>query len=261
MITTKCTVQLCVLGLLAATFGAPCAESEMSVDTILQLNLKAVRGNSEIGRIQTTDMTLSISEADYSLIARYRAADDGVMRIDVFADGQRVFSEGKDGLGVWEWPGGQDAPKDVTHEGAAALEHGVEFNLFPLAELIGRGHSIDLVGREEIRGNHYFVLVITLSDGFETYRYINEETWLVEISRDYRALHPGNDATKKSMETRYDQFRRTDGILSAGRSRDFEQSSDQAIQTMLVLDAKYNVPRAGLDLDRSYVPDGPPRVQ
>ena len=261
MVSTKYTVQLCALGLLATTGGALNAESKMSVDTILQMNLQAVRGNSEIGSIQTTDKTLSISEADYSLVARYRAADDGAMRIDVFADGQRVFSEGKDELGIWEWPGGQDAPENVTHEGGAALDHGVEFNLFPLAELIGRGHRIELVGREEVRGNRYFVLMITLKDGFETYRYVNEETWLVEISRDYRSLHPSIDATKNNMETRYDQFERTDGILSAGRSRDFEQMSDQVIQTILVLDSKYNVPRADLDLDRTYVPDGPPQVE
>ena len=261
MVSSKYTVRLCALGLLAATGGAQNAESKMSVDNILQMNLQAVRGNSEIGSIQSTDKTLSISEADYLLVARYRAADDGAMRIDVFADGQRVFSEGKDELGTWEWPGGKDAPENVTHECGAALDHGVEFNLFPLAELIGRGHRIELVGREEIRGNHYFVLKITLKDGFETFRYVNEDTWLVEISRDYRSLHPSIDPTKNNMETRYDQFKRTDGILSAGRSRDFEQMSDQVIQTILVLDSKYNVPRADLDLERTYVPDGPPQVE
>lgn len=261
MLCTKYKIHLCSLGLLAVTGISQTAETTVSIDTILQKNLQAVRGNSEIGSIQTTDKTLSISEADYSLVARYRAADDGAMRIDVFADGQRVFSEGKDERGIWEWPGGKDTPENVIHEGGTALEHGVEFNLFPLAELIGRGHRIELVGQEEVRGNRYFVLMITLKDGFETFRYVNEDTWLVEISRDYRSLHPSIDATKNNLETRYDQFKRTDGILSAGRSRDFEQMSDQAIQTILVLDSKYNVPRADLDLSRTYVPDGPPQVE
>ncbi|MDA0994948.1 MAG: hypothetical protein O3A13_15120 [Proteobacteria bacterium] len=199
-------VKICALGLLAAIGGATGAENKASVDVILQKNLQAVRENSEIGIIHALDKTISIAEAGASLVARYRATDEGTMRIDVFADGQRVFSEGKDELGIWEWSGDQDAPVNVTHEGVAALEHGVEFNLFVLAELANRGHKIELVGQAEIRGNRYFVLMVTLKDGFETYRFVNEETWLVEISRDYRALHPGIDATRKKFETRYDQF-------------------------------------------------------
>lgn len=261
MLFTKYAAQLCALGLLAATTGTLSAESRISVDTILHMNSQAVRGDSEPDNIQSRDKTISISEADYSLVGRYRAADDGTMRIDVFSDDKRVFSEGIDELGICEWPGGQDAPRNVTHDGVAALQHGVEFNLFSLAELSGRGHKIELLGQKEIRGNRYFVLMITLEDGFETYRYVNEETWLVEISQDHRALHPGVDPTRENMETRYDQFRETDGIVYARRSRDFEQSSDEVIQTTLILDSKYNVPRADLDLDRSYVPDGPPQVE
>jgi hypothetical protein len=256
---SRFTAKLCALALLAATGDAVDAASEASLDRVLQKNLHAVMGMSNIGRIRNTDKTLSIAENGYTLMARYRAADDGTMRIDVFHDGERVFSEGKDDQGVWEWSGDQEAPENVTHDGVAALEHGIVFNLFQLAELPGRGHTVELIGDEEIRGNRYYVLKLTLQDSFETYRYVNAESWLVEISRDHRAIHPGIDATRKDMETRFDQFERSDGILSARRSQQFELTSDEPVQTTVLLSSKYNAPRAELDIDRTWLPVEPLR--
>jgi hypothetical protein len=240
------------------TSGCGRAAEQVSLDTILDNNLAAVRNDAQIGGVSSTDKIVSISEANYSLVARYRASASGTMRIDVFAEDKRVYSEGKDADGVWEWPGGQEAPANVYHEGVGALEHGIEFNLFSLAELQGRGHTIELVDQETIRDNQYYVLKITLSDGFENYRYVNADTWLVDLSRDYRALHPAIDATKKNVETRHDKWTTTDGITSAARSRDFDMTTGELVQTAIVLDSKYNLRDDELDLARTYVPIEPP---
>ncbi len=254
--------RLCIASLLAISITActsgDSAEQDILVADILQMNLKAVRGDTRNSGVRTTDKIVRISEADYTLVGRYRAAGSGLMRIDVFAGDDRVFSEGKDENGVWEWPGGQDEPVNVDHDGVGALEHGIEFNLFALAELGDRGHEVALVGQEVVRETSYYVLKITLSDGFETYRYVNEDTWLVDMSRNIRALHPGIDPTRKNIETRFDQWQRVDGVLFASRSRDFVQGSDTPTQTGLVVSSTYDVPLADLDLDRTYVPDGPP---
>jgi hypothetical protein len=254
--------QLCIACVLAISITACTsgdnAEQDVLVSEILQMNLKAVRGDTRNSGVRSTDKTVRISEADYTLVGRYRAAGTGLMRIDVFSGDDRVFSEGKDENGVWEWPGGQDKPVNVDHEGIGALEHGIEFNLFALAELGDRGHEVELVGKEVIRETSYYVLKITLADGFETYKYVNEETWLVDMSRNVRALHPGIDPTQTNIETRYDKWQRVDGVLFASRSRDFVQGSDTATQTGLVVDSTYDVPPTDLDLDRTYVPDGPP---
>ena len=252
-----CLACLLAIGIAACTSGDS-AEQEVLVAEILQMNLQAVRGDTPDSGVRTTDKTVRISEADYTLVGRYRAAGAGLMRIDVFAGDDRVFSEGKDENGVWEWPGGQDEPANVDHEGVGALEHGIEFNLFALAELPDRGHNVKLVGKEVIRETSYYVLKITLADGFETYKYVNEETWLVDMSRNFRALHPGIDPTQTDIETRFDQWQRVDGVLFASRSRDFVQDSDTPTQTGLVVASTYDVPLADLDLDRTYVPDGPP---
>jgi hypothetical protein len=232
----------------------------VSVEQILQNNLSAVRLASSSDNIENTDKVLQISEADYTLIARYRASSDGQMRIDVFSDHIRVYSEGKDEDGVWEWPGGKDEPENVYHDGVGALEHGIEFNLFPLAKLGDRGHEIELVDNETIRDKEYFVLKITLSDGFETYRYVNADTWLVDLSRDIRAFHPGVDNTKKNLETRYDNWEQADAVVFASRSQNVDLETGAVIATTLVLSSRYNIAREELDLARSYVPDSAPQL-
>ena len=131
----------------SAAFAAEHAGQVVAIDEILQNNLKAVRLQPSLDNVENADKVLQISEADYTVLARYRASADGYMRIDVFSDDARVFSEGKDEAGVWEWRGGKAAPENVYHDGIGALEHGIEFNLFPLARLPGRGYN---VAREEL---------------------------------------------------------------------------------------------------------------
>jgi len=47
-------------------------------------------------------------------------------------------------------------------------------------------------------------------------------------------------------------------VTKSSRSRDFVQGADTPTQTGVVVASTYDVPLAELDLDRAYVPDGPP---
>ena len=260
-ITTAALVAIstfCMIGDTQAEDASDRGDGQVSLETILENNLAAERSDSRTAEVTTTDKVLKILESDYSLSARYRASSKGTMRIDVFAEDTRIFSEGKDVAGVWEWAGDQDAPANVYHEGVGALEHGIEFNLFSLAELRNRGHAIELLDQETIRDKQYYVLKVTLSDGFETYRYVNASTWLIDLSRDHRALHPGIDPSKTDIETRYDNWKTADGVTYPGRSQNVDLATGEVLQTAIVLQSRYNIREDELDLERSYVPVEPP---
>ena len=262
-ITTAALVAIstfCMIGDAQAEDASATGDGQVSLETILENNLAAERGDFRTAVVTTTEKVLKIVEADYSLSARYRASSRGTMRIDVFAEDTRVFSEGKDVAGVWEWAGDQDSPANVYHEGVGALEHGIEFNLFSLAELQNRGHTIELLDQETIRDKQYYVLKVTLSDGFETYRYVNSSTWLIDISRDHRALHPGIDPLKTDIETRYDNWKTADGVTYPGRSQNVDLVTGEVLQTAIVLQSRYNLREDELDLERTYVPMEPPGI-
>lgn len=263
-IILACLLPIAAAAAIAQQSGPSAAASridaEVSVDEILANHQRAVRRGSRLNGLQNIDLVLQISESGDSLIARYRASADGYMRIDVFSNATRVYSEGKDTAGVWEWASDQDAPKNVQHDGVGAIEHGIEFNLFTLAELGKRGHNIELVGRETLRDQDYFVLRLTLSDGFDTLRYVNAATWLTDASRDFRALHPGNDSRKKHLETRYDKWAEANGIVSARRERNIDLDAGTVLGTTRVLAVAYDVNPESLDLRRTYIPGSPPAI-
>jgi hypothetical protein len=97
------------------------------------------------------------------------------MRIDVNADGEHVFTEAFDGQKGCQWEGNGTAQKAATEKATAALRHGVELpgKLFGLHELRSRSHRIELDGREKIDGINFYVLRLTLNDGYSSTLYVD----------------------------------------------------------------------------------------
>ena len=211
-------VNLRLAALVAATSLSACTTAAPSLDALLRSHT-AARGGAEVfDAIENLRTEVEIIEPTFTVRGDYRARD-GAMRIDIYADGARVFSEGVDSEGSWQ-QNGEGAPVTATSdEGRAALLHGIEFNLFGLHELKARGHSLSLAGAEALDGATYHVIRILLSDGFETFLYLNSETLMIERRRDVRALHPDADPTKQLIENQYLDFTPRCGIMSPASSR------------------------------------------
>jgi hypothetical protein len=118
--------------------------------------------------------------------------------------------------------------------------------IFGLEDLVPNGHRLEYLGRERLGGVDYYVLKITLSDGFVTYRYVNPATWLIERARDFRAFHPALDAHQTWIETVYSDYRRVDGVLRSflSTNTDLATGAWQATNTVTAI-------RVGQPLDPS----------
>jgi hypothetical protein len=67
------------------------------------------RGGVEaIESAHTVAIRLRIVEPKFTVEGLYQASRDGQMRIEVFADGKRVFSEGYDGRRGWQLAAGAE---------------------------------------------------------------------------------------------------------------------------------------------------------
>src|SRR5438045_4355633 len=135
-------------------------------------------GRAAIEAIHAIEVDLHIVDPTFEVDGTYRAARPGKMRIDVRSKGKHVFTEAFDGQNGWEW-NGQGAPQPASPKAAAALRHGVQLpgKLFGLHELKKRGDRLELVGREKIDGIDYYVLRLTLSDGYTTSFYVDPDSW------------------------------------------------------------------------------------
>lgn len=242
-----------IASVLAGVFLSSCdASSELSLNDIIARHADARGGVATLNAIENTLNIATVTEPTFEIIGRYVASTAPNMRIDVFYDGDRVFSEGIDDSGEWQWSGGVPAatPSSEAAIESGALSHGVIFNLYGLHALTKLGHKIELEGRELIDGVSYYALKITLDDGFETWRYINPATWKIDYSRDFRSFHPDVDPTRVWVQTKYDDFRPVDGVVAPFRWTTTNLDTGEIIQTGEIHRLNYNVSADELNFPR-----------
>jgi hypothetical protein len=112
--------------------------------------------------------------------------------------------------------------------------------LFSLHELIQRGHRVDLTKRETIDGTNYYSLRTTFTDGYTTTLYVDPNSWLVTRRRDVRPLHVDVDPTPTTIESRFADFRKLNGILFAFVSADTDLATNKVLETTTVRSVKVN---------------------
>jgi hypothetical protein len=214
----------------------------LTLDQVIARNTEAMGGRAAIEAVQTVEVSLHIKDPGFEVDGVYRAARPGRMRIDIMADGKRVYMERFDGDKGWQWNGKEEKEEGATP--TAALRHGVELpgNLFGLHEMQKRGHRIELSGREPIDGVEYYVLHVTFADGYEASLFVDPQTWRITRRRDVRALHPDVDPTKTTIESRKSDWRQVDGVWFAFAGEDVDLKTGKVIETTTVKEIKVNPP-------------------
>jgi hypothetical protein len=233
------TLVIFAIGAAAAAPAAP------SLDWIVEQHTRARGGRAAIEAVRAVQMDITIAEPTYTADGRYVATRDGSMRIDVFIDGNRVFTEALDHGRVWSRPAGETAAAVAgTTSGAAALRHGVEapFKLFGMHEMQARGHRLKFAGRSVLDGTDYYVIEATLDDGYRTSYYLSPTTWLVERERQYRALHVDADPTPEWIETRFEDYRDVAGVQYPWRQVERQLATGKVLTTTSVKDILVNPP-------------------
>lgn len=157
--------------------------------------------------LQGIQLELLINEPAFSVSARYQASRDSGMRIDVYADEERVFSEGFDGVSSWQWPHGATEPTGVTEDGNAALRRGMVNNLYGLHERPALGYELCYEGYKTLDDVRYWQVTSTAPDGFSETFYINVETGLIDRKVEFSALHPDLDPAKRESLTLFSNYR------------------------------------------------------
>jgi hypothetical protein len=219
-----------------AHHGAP-----TSLGDVLIRNRAATWRTNEPSAIRSLEYEIHIKEPKFELDGVYKVNKLGQMRIDLYSGGSRVYTEGFDGHRGWAVDA-QGKARDESPGGSAALWHGTQFpgKLFDLDELPLHGHRLEGGGRESIGGVDYYVVKIVLSDGFETYRYLNPTTFLIERGRDFRAIHPALDAKASWLEIVWTDYRPMAGVMRSFSETMTDLATGQWKQSMMVKSIRVN---------------------
>jgi hypothetical protein len=228
-------LRIGAISLVAALSLAGCHRQSPTVDQLIERNTQAVGGRTALEAIRSIRVELHIADPGFEVDGVYLAAQPDRMRIDITANGQRVYTEALNGIRAWQWKG-KGEPVDESPTATAALRHGVELpgHLLGLHELQSHGHRIELVGREEIDRINYHVLRITLSDGYTTTLYLDPDSWLITRRRDVRPLHPDVDPTPTTIENKMTDFRRVGDLLYPFASTDTDLANGKVLETTTV---------------------------
>ncbi len=187
----------------------------LSLEEVLSRHTAARGGAAALDAIDSETVDLELTEKGSTVQAKYRATKDPFFRIDIYDKGKHVFCEGMDADGPWIWPGDKPQPQQSVPDARKTALQGITFNLYGLHAFPKLGDRLALSGRERIEGVDFYVIEASLQDSYQTFLYVDPQTWMILRRRDFRSFHPDLDTTKKYIETQYTDFRTTSGVRSA----------------------------------------------
>jgi len=211
---------------------------------VIEKHIEAMGGAKVVEGLKSIRIDFNLREPTFEVEGIYAADRQGRMRVDIFANKVRVFSEGYDGLNGWQLSQESQHGTPTSPDGTKALLHGLENQLFGLHELQSRGHYLVFTGQEVVNHTEYFVIKVIYADGEILWRYVNTTNWLIERSREQKALHPDVDPTKTIIETQFSDFREVGGLVRSFQEVQTDLSTNQILQTTVVKQIKINPPFA-----------------
>ena len=197
-------------------------------------------------------MDLQIVEKGQVVTAQYRCNKQPAFRIDIYDKDRHVFCEGLDAKGPWIRPGDAPSARQGVADAKRTGVEGVEFNLYGLKSFPALGNRLAFDGREVIAGVNYYVLRVDLKDSYQTFLYLDPDSWMIARRRDFRANHPDFNPTKQRLETQYSDFRQVNGIMNAFLQHQVDLADGKITQVQIVDRMVYNAAPDGGVPDRTH---------
>ena len=235
-------IKRIVLGGLSVLLAA-CAPSEptKNLEWLLARHAEARGGAEAIEKINSIEVVGLITEPEFTVEGHYFATRAGWMRIDVFAEGTRVFTEALGPDGGWQMFG-DGRVEDLSPGGKEALARGIAGNLFGLHELENIGYTLALIGKTERHGGVFWEVEQTAPDGFSEHIFIDPDTFVVASEIETSALHPDIDSTQTRQETYYSDYAETAGVLFSEKSEKRNMDTGEVMQTVVIKSRRVNGP-------------------
>lgn len=211
------------------------AERVDSLPEVLAMHEKALGAP-----LQSLELELQISKPGFRGNARYVASRDAGMRLDVFADGKRVFSEGLDSNGAWQLPADANAAVAIDGTNESVLRRAIVANLFGLHERPALGYQLCYDGHKTVDGTAYWQVSSTAPDGFRETFLINVKTGLIDRKLEARASDPLYATSERWFVTEFSSYR---SIADRKMSFEIERrdaASGQPLVQILVTNARAN---------------------
>ena len=209
-----------------------------TADEIINKNMQAMGGIDKLKAVKSIRMTGTMTvgpgmEAPITLEMKR----PNMMRLDFTLQGM-TGSQAYDGTSGWSLMpfGGSTAPQPMSADDAKLAAEQADMD-GPLMDYKEKGHTVELLGKEQVEGADTYKLKLTKKDGTVTVYYIDAEQFLV-IKQEARRTIRGSEI---DAETIVGDYKAVDGLMMA-HSIESGAKGNPARQKLTVSKIEINVP-------------------
>lgn len=202
------------LGLLTTVAAAghaqtPAAAAVPTVDALIAKNLQAKGGEAKLKSVQSMKMSGKVSIQGMEVPMTIVARRPNLMRQEMQIQDKRIVSA-FDGEKAWVINPfmGSETPQELTGPQADMTKDQADFD-GALIDYKAKGHTIELVGTEEVGGAKTHKLKVTKKGGQIQYFYLDVDSG-IELKTSTQIEQGGNTVT---VETELSDYRSVDGIM------------------------------------------------
>jgi len=204
-----------VLGILLITLTGM-ASAEMTVEEIVAANIEAKGGEEAWNALETARMTGKMGmgggaagSIEMPFSVEFKAPDK--VRLEFTMQGMTAVQafDGEVGWSVMPFMG-KTEPEEMAEDQVKQLKDQADFKGV-LFDYETKGHTVELVGKEEVDGTPAYKLKVTRADGDIDVLYLDEE-YFVEFKTESTREIQGNEIVAAVV---YGDYKEVDGMLFA----------------------------------------------
>lgn len=168
---------LTLLVLLVA--GVPAMAEDMTLDQVIDKNIEARGGKDAWGKVESAKITGKMTMGPgMELPMTMYFKRPGMVRMEMEMQGQQIIQayDGEMGWQIFPMMGKPDAQK-MSDDEVRMVKRQADFE-GPLVDWKKKGHTVELVGMEEVDGTEAYKLKVTLDTGDIAYTYLDSEYFL-----------------------------------------------------------------------------------
>jgi outer membrane lipoprotein-sorting protein len=212
------SIPLLALAALGAVLSAPAASAQPaaaapaaapSLDSIVAKNIQAKGGEAKLKAVQSMRMTGRVTIQGMDMNMSIMTKRPNLMRHEMVLQGRKIV-QAFDGTTAWSINPmtGSEVPQEITGAQADITKDQADFD-GPLMDWKAKGHTVELVGTEEIGGAKAHKLKVTRKSGQVQYMYLDAASG-IDLKT---TVQVPQGETTMTVETEMTDYRPVEGIM------------------------------------------------
>jgi outer membrane lipoprotein-sorting protein len=198
-----------VTSVAAATYAQAPAAATPSVDALIAKNLQAKGGEAKLKSVQSMKMSGKVTIHGMEVPMTIMTRRPNLMRQEMQIQDKRLV-QGFDGEKAWMINPftGSETAQELSGPQAELTKDQADFD-GSLIDYKSKGHTIEVVGTEDVGGAKTHKLKVTKKSGNVEYYYLDADSG-IELKRSAQVEQGGNTV---NVETELSDYRSVDGIM------------------------------------------------